>query len=76
MDLKIYSPDDESMLYYLSDIKHDLPSKIVSSCNVKSYIKFTNDNEEIVNQLDGSITSHNGRNGQNNANTFLQQLEQ
>lgn len=56
--LKIYNPEDNSLLHYQSEKSHTFENRIPYTEPIQKYMKFYNYNEEIVNSLDNKITSH------------------
>ena len=58
IQLKIYNPEDSSLLHYSSEKSHTFVNRSPYTEIVHKYISFYNENEEIVNCLENSITSH------------------
>ena len=58
IQLKIYNPEDNSLLHYQSEKSHTFETRIPYSEIIPYYVSFYNENEDIVNSLENSITSH------------------
>lgn len=56
--MKIYSPDDESLIEYFSQKESDFNDYLPFSENVKEFAKFYNTNYDIVTSLEEKITKH------------------
>lgn len=58
IEMKIYNPEDMSLLHYISEIEHSLVEKEMGSDDVKQYMRFLNQNASIVERLENNLTSH------------------
>lgn len=56
--MKIYSPDDESLIEYYSEKESDFDDLYMHSEKVKEFAKFYNTNYHIVTSLEEKITKH------------------
>ena len=61
IEIKVYNPEGDTLLFYKSSDDHDLHQM---SSSLNEYLKVTNKNEELINSLENSITSH-GANAHN-----------
>lgn len=76
IDMKIYNPEDMSLLHYISEEGLCLNDKQMASVDVKQYMKFLNQNAGIVEKLENNLTSH-GAAGKNQleGSSFIKQIE-
>jgi hypothetical protein len=62
VQLKIYNPEDGSLIEYYSKSPNDFDEIYPKNGQIKQYVKFNDDNYDLVEYLEEKITKHGNLN--------------